>query len=133
MNESSVIISSVENAKKLVDPNTYLYFFKAAAIFLVIIVAISMIKGIKDKKYAVSDIVASIMTIISYFSYNYILKNIDAINGTEQLNCGFQIACSYIAIIVNGILCIAIIVLSTLKTRLQSKVKNKKTEGGTQT
>ena len=114
MNESSVVISSIENAKKLVYPNTYLNFFKATAIFLVIIIAISMIKGIKNKKYAVFCIIAGIMTIISYFSYNYIFKNINAINGTDQLSCGFQIACSYIAMIVNGLLCIVTIALTIL-------------------
>ncbi|MBP3708634.1 MAG: hypothetical protein J6J36_08595 [Clostridia bacterium] len=123
MNESSVVISSIENAKELVYPNTYLNFFKATAIFLVIIFAISMIKGIKNKKYVVSSVIAVIMTIISYFSYNYILKNINAINGTEQLGCGFQIACSYIAMIVNGLLCIVTITFA-IKGKKREELKH---------
>lgn len=126
MNESSVIISSIESVKKLVYPNTYFNFLKVTAIFLVIIIAISMIKDIKDKRYAISSIVAVIMTIISYFSYNYIIKNINAINGKEQLSCGVQIVCSYIAMIVNGLLCIITIAFSVSKKR--SKNKKRKEE-----
>lgn len=121
MNESSVVISSIENVKKLIYPNTYFNFLKVTAIFLVIIVAISMIKGIRNKKYLIPSVIAVIMTIISYFSYNYILKNIDAINGREQLSCGFQIACSYIAMIVNVLLCIATIVFAVQKKKTEGK------------
>lgn len=109
-----------------VNPDVYYNSFKITTILLIIVIIIAVIGFIKGrKKYCIMPVIISvIMTIISYLSYNFISKNIGSINGDPGISCGLQSIGSFIAIIVNSLVCLCILCIVFYKGK-SKKEENK--------